>query len=98
AREMIVRFLKLRFVLIACIGTSSLSFVVADEAPGDTSTVERQALLIEMRAAVAAIKVTEKTGEQLYPAKLVDEPIFRYSDEQRFIRDATMWVWTEQGR
>ena len=95
---MIIRELKLSFVQLACVGTSVLSFVVADEPPGDTATVERQALLKEMRTTVAAIKVTEKAGEQLHPAKLVDEPVFRYSDEQRFIRDATMWVWTVNGR
>ena len=92
------RNLVLSLVLIAWIGTSGTSFVIADEPPGDTSTVERQALLKEMRSAVAAIKVSEKVGEQLRPAKLVEEPIFRYSDEQRFIRDATMWIWTAEGR
>ena len=75
-----------------------VSPILADEPSRDTSTAERQALLKEMRVAVAAIKVTEKTGEQLQSAKLVSEPIFRYSDEQRQIRDATMWVWTVQGR
>lgn len=95
---MIVRNLVVSLVLIAGIGTSGMSFVVADEPPGDTNTVERQTLLKEMRSAVAAIKVSEKVGEQLRPAKLVGEPIFRYSDEQRFIRDATMWIWTAEGR
>lgn len=72
--------------------------VAADDPAGDTGTVERQALLKAMRSAAAAIKVMEKVGEQLRPAKLVEEPIFRYSDEQRQIRDATMWVWTMEGR
>lgn len=74
--------------------TQCLSVAVAEE----TGTAERKAILKEMRAAVAAIKVTERAGEQLQPAKLVEEPIFRYSDEQRFIRDATMWIWTVEGR
>ena len=95
---MIVRICKLSFVLIAWVGTASLSAVIADEPAGDTGTAERQALLKEMRSAVAGMKVVEKAGEQLPPAKLVDEPIFRYSDEQRSIRDATMWVWTVDGR
>ncbi|MCX7418891.1 MAG: hypothetical protein NT013_05060 [Planctomycetia bacterium] len=76
-----------------------MSLIAADDPAGDTGTAERQALLKEMRsAAAAAIKVTEKAGEQLRPAKLVEEPIFRYSDEQRLIRDATMWIWTIEGR
>ena len=82
------------FVAQAC----RLSLVAADDPAGETGTAERQAILKEMRSAVAAIKVTEKVGEQLRPAKLVEEPIFRYSDEQRFIRDATMWIWTVEGR
>ena len=85
-------------VLIAWLGTFPPSFVTADDPASDTGMAERQALLKEMRSAVAAIKVTERIGEQLRPAKLVEEPIFRYSDEQRQIRDATMWIWTERGR
>ena len=76
----------------------SLLLIPPNQVAADTSTSERQALLKEMRSAAAAIKVTEKVGEQLRPAKLVEEPIFRYSDEQRFIRDATMWIWTVEGR
>ena len=70
----------------------------AEETPDNSGTAERQAILKEMRAAVAEIKVTEKAGDQIRSAKLIEEPIFRYSDEQRQIRDATMWVWTERGR
>ena len=85
---------ELCFAVVVLALTQCLSVAVADE----TGTVERQALLKEMRAAVAAIKVTERADEQLRPAKLVEEPIFRYSDELRFIRDATMWIWTVEGR
>jgi hypothetical protein len=34
--------------------------------------------------------------EQL--AELVPNPVFRYSDEERAIPDATLWVWTRDGR
>jgi len=88
-------------LVIAVLAAACLAefvWISADEPSVDTSTVERQALLKEMRSAVAAIKVNEKVGDQSHPAKLVEEPIFRYSDEQRFIRDAAMWVWTEHGR
>ncbi len=89
---------RLIVFLFTVVCTVESLLVLADEPTGDTTTVERQALLKEMRSAVAAIKVTEKVGVQIQPAKLMDEPIFRYSDEQRQIRDATMWVWTVQGR
>ena len=92
------RLVRLLMAALFAAAACRLSLVAADDPAGDTGTATRQALLKEMRSAVAAIKVTEQVGEQLRPAKLVEEPIFRYSDEQRFIRDATMWIWTEQGR
>lgn len=95
---MTFRNLKLTFVLIAWAGTFTLSAVIADDPAGDVGNAERQALLKEMRSAVAAIQMSEKVGDQSHAAKLVEEPLFRYSDEQRKIRDATMWVWTVQGR
>lgn len=77
---------------------SILPSQLASEKAADTNTAERQALLKEMRSAAAAIQVNEKVGDQIRSAKLIEEPLFRYSDEQRQIRDATMWVWTVQGR
>ncbi len=66
----------------------------ADEPPADNISAERQLILRDMRTAVAAMKVSEKKGDTLHPAKVVEEPIFRYSDPQRQIIDGTMWVWT----
>lgn len=77
---------------------AGLSPTVADQPPADTNTAERQSLLKEMRSAVVAIKIAEMSGDHVRAAKLVDEPIFRYSDEPRQIRDATMWVWLADGR
>lgn len=71
---------------------------IADEASDSESTAERQALLKEMRRAATAIKVGELSDSKSIQADLVEEPLFRYSDEQRQIRDATMWVWTVHGR
>jgi hypothetical protein len=31
-------------------------------------------------------------------AELVPKPVFRYSDEERAIPDATLWVWTRDAR
>ena len=66
----------------------------ADEPPAKEFSAERQLILREMRTAVAAMSVSEKKGDNLQPAKLVEDPIFRYSDPQRLILDGTMWVWT----
>jgi hypothetical protein len=78
---------------------SMAAFVVipvtrADEPPAKEFTAERQLILRDMRTAVAAMSVSEKKGATLQQAKLVEEPIFRYSDPQRQILDGTMWVWT----
>jgi len=82
-------------LILASILTGVDLRVVADDA---TSTTERQAILKEMRSAVRAMTVSEQVGDAIVSAKVVTEPIFRYSDEQRQIRDATMWVWTVDGR
>ena len=78
----------------------SAAFVAAsgvtagDEPAVEKISAERQAILADMRTAVAAMKVSEKTGDTIQPARVVEEPIFRYSDPQREIIDGTMWVWT----
>ena len=75
------------------------SQLAAEKADEQTeATAERQAIMKQMRAAVGAIKLREAIGEKTVPAQLVAEPLFSYSDEQRRIRNATMWVWTVEGR
>ncbi|HEY2250757.1 MAG TPA: hypothetical protein VGH74_06835 [Planctomycetaceae bacterium] len=40
---------------------------------------------------------TENAAEERL-ARLVPNPVFRYADEERFIPDATLWVWTHNSR
>ena len=61
--------------------------VAADDV---TNTTERQAILNEMRSAVGAMTVSEKAGDAIVSAKVLAEPIFRYSDEPQQICDATL--------
>ena len=75
-------------------GVSQANAFALDEPLSDSISAERQLILRDMRTAVAAMKVFEKIGETLQPAKVVEDPIFRYSDPQRQIIDGTMWVWT----
>src|SRR5262245_8718058 len=44
------------------------------------------------------IRLQGKGDEQKQTAELVPNPVFRYSDEQRAIPDATLWVWTRNAR
>ncbi|MBS0206846.1 MAG: hypothetical protein JSS49_28560 [Planctomycetes bacterium] len=84
-------------VLRLLVGILALCPIARADDP-DKGSSERQMLLKEMRAAVAAIKVHETSRTEKRAADMVAEPVFRYSDQQRQIRDATIWVWTVHGR
>ena len=81
-------------VVFSAAAFAAVNVNMADEPPAENISTERQAILREMRTAVAAMSVSEKEGATLQQAKLIEEPIFRYSDPQRQIIDGTMWVWT----
>lgn len=83
---------------LAVTALSAAMMVRADEAQSPSPNADRQATLKQMRATVGAIKLREKVSDKLAPAELTAEPLFSYSDEQRRIRNATMWVWTIDGR
>ena len=59
-------------------------------------TAEDEALLplMQQRVREARISVQDSTT----PIQLVPEPVFRYSDQLRRIKDAGIWIWTQQGR
>jgi len=44
------------------------------------------------------IRLQGKEDEEELTAEMVPNPVFRYSDEQRAIPDATLWVWTRNAR
>src|SRR5262249_52900191 len=44
------------------------------------------------------IRLQGKRDEEEQTAEMVANPVFRYSDEQRAIPDATLWVWTRNAR
>lgn len=41
---------------------------------------------------------SDNKREELEETKLVEKPVFRYSDELRGIEDAGLWLWTAHGR
>jgi hypothetical protein len=56
--------------------------------------------LLQQRASagrVSLIKGGRKTVDK-ESIKLVEKPVFRYSDELRAIEDAGIWLWTRHGR
>jgi len=78
--------------LMLSIGSPITSPAAADE------KVERrrQQLLAEMQSLAQQTKVS--SAGSTIPLKLADKPVFRYDDQPRRFIDATMWVWTDQGR
>jgi hypothetical protein len=54
--------------------------------------------LAEMRALADTIKVTAGEGEKSKEAKLIDQPLFRFSDPSRLHSDGSIWAWVIAGR
>jgi hypothetical protein len=44
------------------------------------------------------IRLAAENNQPEVTAKLIPNPVFRYSDEERLIPDATLWVWERDGR
>jgi len=87
------------FVLAALVAIAAMSI---DSAPGladDAKESDRIAAAIgRMRDEVSTLKVTiERDGEPVL-AQLKTDPILRYTDPERDFPDATMWVWSVDGR
>lgn len=58
---------------------------------------EREASLTAMRERAGITAVSIETSRPVV-AKIRDTPVFRYSDEERGIQDATLWVFEDRGR
>src|SRR2546426_2917440 len=76
-------------VLAACYGQ-------APQEAKEKNERRRAQLLDEMRGLAEQTKVQLAKGAGRL--ELVKEPVFRYDDQPRRFIDATMWVWTENGR
>jgi hypothetical protein len=74
--------------------------VLAEEDKPDPAKAKADPSLDEMRDLMAEtkIEVFAKKEDKPREAKLHDSALFRYSDEPKFIKDSTLWVWTDRGR
>ena len=71
--------------------------VTAGQAMAEDGTdAVREKLLAEMRR--LAEKTEVKLANQGELPELVTNPVFRYADQPRRFIDATVWVWTREGR
>lgn len=67
----------------------------AEESP----TASKAAAAIRvMHDEVAKLRLSVERGKEKKTAELKPEPILRYTDPQREFPDATLWVWTVDGR
>ena len=57
---------------------------------------QRERLLAQMRELAKQTQVRFQQGDR--QPQLVASPVFRYDDKPRHFLDATLWVWTDEGR
>src|SRR4029453_18841002 len=84
--------IQLVLVAITLVVGSFAAPVVGDE----QTELRRAQLVAEMQSLAQQTKVNYQGSTP--SLKLNDKPVFRYDDQPRRFIDATMWVWTDQGR
>jgi hypothetical protein len=86
-------------LLLAKLSTTVAMLVVvihaAPAADKEQTALRRAQLLVEMTNLAQKTKVAGEDGADM---TLVEKPVFRYDDQPRRFIDATMWIWTEDGR
>jgi hypothetical protein len=83
--------------VVACISlAASVCPVQAQEESEEDLQKDRIREWMQSYAEGTTVAVLTAAGAQ--PAEMVAEPVFRYSDVPREIPDATLWVWTRNGR
>jgi hypothetical protein len=96
-----MRFILPIAVLLTCLGPSGVLAQEGQEkdraepakAKSDPSLAEMRDLMERTR-----IEVFATEGDDPREAKFHDSALFRYSDEPKFIKDSTLWIWTDRGR
>jgi len=68
------------------------------EEPAPRTAVERGARLEEMGKIALALRATRLDGGASTPIPLRPDPLFRWSDATREIRDGGIWAWGDRGR
>lgn len=79
-------------VCLAVVGALCAALAGADEAEPKTSFLPQ----MQERVEGVHVAVVEDSGPR--EVERIEHPVFRYSDEEREIFDATLWLWTDAGR
>ncbi len=93
---------SIRFALLLLSTTifAQWPYARGEDPKSDVPTVDqhREKLLEEMRRRAEGLKVAVLVDHEKVPAEAVAEPLLRFSDPLRGLRDATMWCWCYKGR
>lgn len=81
--------------IVTAMMVSGTASIAADETPESAKATTAVRL---MHDEVARLKVTVERKPKPLVAELKAEPILRYTDPLREFPDATLWVWTVDGR
>jgi hypothetical protein len=87
--------LRLRYALI--LGLPGILIAMHCQAQ-QTESSSREELLEQMQSLARLTKVDVAKAKDREAVKLLEKPVFRYSDQPRGFVDATMWAWTSRGR
>ncbi|MDZ4687049.1 MAG: hypothetical protein SH850_18385 [Planctomycetaceae bacterium] len=91
---------RIPFVPQACWTVGSLAVLVSlgTASADDARDRQRAALLEQMRELARSTRVEFADDGNRGQPQFVDKPVFRYDDQPRRFVDATLWVWTHEGR
>ena len=85
-------------MLIAFMAVAVTHSALPETEDDDSSKQQREEQLAAMRRRAESTTVKPLSKDRKTAAKLVTQPIFRYSDQPRTIMDATLWAWGVKGR
>ncbi|HJS08037.1 MAG TPA: hypothetical protein VJ809_10275 [Pirellulales bacterium] len=95
-----------RPLMVACVSAAMYSAHVAPAQEPDSPAKDKnesadnanKRKLAVMRKLAEAIHVKTGEGEASNQAKLIPEPLFRFSDQARLLPDGSVWGWGTAGR
>jgi hypothetical protein len=94
--------MRQHIVLPGCFFIACISFAGRDcpaiEPEKSEEDLQKERIREWMQSYAEETTVAVLTDAGAQPAEMVAEPVFRYSDVPREIPDATLWVWTRNGR
>ncbi len=77
-------------ITLLCLGQAAAESPKT-EAPASETSLK----VLQQRVETTQVSLSKEAGRT---AKLVEKPVFRYSDELRRIEDAGIWLWNDRGR